>query len=237
MVIKETESTISNQTDLKELTRLEEYRKAKINGFERRVLLLVREQEVLRLKIPMNHTMLVAELNNLNNRLRDSSGSTFSIVPSSNDAIEELAALAELHNKMNSMLILTSLPKRHDARAPRKMAHDGDLPPHILNVNGSAKLPLGNGLAGKQLPGILVHTKVGDAKLTAAELAVNEVLLLDVTIDVAGSRQEDGEGLRFGLWVGGTVRSGLGFARVDVFTSHSGGGAAAVAHWRGPSER
>jgi len=51
--------------------------------------------------------VLVAELHDLHNRPSDSGSSALGVVTASDDPVEELAALAELHDEVNRIVVLT----------------------------------------------------------------------------------------------------------------------------------
>ncbi|GER37952.1 phenylalanine--tRNA ligase alpha subunit, partial [Striga asiatica] len=85
-------------------TWLEEDGQAEVNRLERRILLLVRKQKVLRLQIPMNHPLLVAELHHLNNRSHHPSRRPLCVVSPGNDPIKQLPTLTQLHHQMHGVL-------------------------------------------------------------------------------------------------------------------------------------
>jgi len=70
------------------------------------------------------------------------------------------------------------------------VAHDLNLSPDILDVDGGPQLLLGNGLAGKFLAALLVRAEVRDAELAPAQLAAQLVTGLDLT---ACGRLQNGE--------------------------------------------
>ena len=177
--------------------------------------------------------MLVAELHDLDDRPRDGGGGALGVVPAGDDPVEEFAALAELHDEVDGIVVLTGLAERHDARALRQVAHDGDLAAHVLDVHGCPELPLRDALTREQLARVAVDAEVRHAELAAPELAVHEVPVLDVLFRHAGKHRD--RGLLLGGGGGGATSAalavvGVGEARFDVLAGHSGRGSAAVAH-------
>lgn len=130
-------------------TWLEKYGQSEINGLQRRILLLVGKQEVLRLQVPVDHAVLVAELHDLDDGPGDRGGGPLRVMPPGDNPIEELAALAQLHHQMHGIVVLAGLSQADDARILRQVLHYRHLAPHIVDVHGGPELPLGNALAGK----------------------------------------------------------------------------------------
>ncbi|KAL5647820.1 hypothetical protein ACJX0J_042175, partial [Zea mays] len=77
--------------------RLEEDGETEVDGLERRVLLLIGEEEVLRLEVVVDDIVPMAELDDLDNGAGDIGGDALGVVPPRDGAVEELAALVELH--------------------------------------------------------------------------------------------------------------------------------------------
>jgi len=142
-----------------------------------------------------------SNLNDFDNGFGDSGGGAFGVVATRNDAIEELSTFAKLHNEMNGIVVLIGVLQRDDIGMLRQVAHDLNLPPDILDVDGGPELLLGNGLAGKFLAGLLVRAEVGDAELAPAQLAAQLVTGLDLA---ARGRLQNGELGAVG--VGGVVK-------------------------------
>jgi hypothetical protein len=67
---------------------------------ERRVLKLASEQEVLWLEVPVHDPVVVVELHDLSDGAADLGGGLLGVVAAGEDAVEELAALAELHDQV-----------------------------------------------------------------------------------------------------------------------------------------
>uniref|UniRef100_A0A804LJV8 Uncharacterized protein n=1 Tax=Zea mays TaxID=4577 RepID=A0A804LJV8_MAIZE len=123
--------------------------------------------------------MPMAELDDHDDGAGDIGGGALGVVPLRDDAVQELAALAELHDEVDGALVPARLPQGHDARALGQVAHDGHLPAHVLHVDGRPQLALGDGLAGEQLLGVPIHTQVCHPELPAVELPVQDVLVID----------------------------------------------------------
>lgn len=138
--------------ECKNLTWLEEYGQSKINSFKRRILLLIRKQEILRLQISMNDPMVMRELHHLQNRPGHGSSSSLRIMPSGNNPIEQLSSFAQFHRQVNCIIVLAGRLQANDARVQRQVLHNCHLTPHIVYVDRCPQLPLRDTLAGKQLP-------------------------------------------------------------------------------------
>lgn len=169
------------------------------------------------------------------------------VVALGDDPVEELAAGAQLHNKIDGVAVLEGADELHDVAVAGEVVHDLHLPPHILHVVAVDELPRGDGLAGVGLTGFSVGAEVGDAELAAAELAPEGVrgpnVLHRAAEDPADARERAGAG--DGWWWGGMRRIGWGGVRrigLDVDVSGGrrivavgcgigGGEAIAVAHF------
>jgi hypothetical protein len=68
----------------------------------RRVLLLIGEKEVLRLEVTVDDVVPMAEMDDLDDGASDIGGGALGVVPPRDDAVEELAALAELHDEVDA---------------------------------------------------------------------------------------------------------------------------------------
>ena len=93
-----------------------------------------------------------SHLHDLDDSACDQGGSAFGVVPPRHDAVEELPALAELHDEVHGIVVLVGVPERDDVGVLGEVAHDLHLPAHVLDVDGGAELLLGDGLAGQRLP-------------------------------------------------------------------------------------
>ncbi|BAS94457.1 Os05g0467150, partial [Oryza sativa Japonica Group] len=166
-------------------TRLEEDGEAEVDGLEWGILLLVGEEEVLGLEVPVDHAVAVAELHDLDDGARDRRRRALRVVAPGDDAVEQLPSLAQLHDEVHGAVVLARLPQRHDAGAPGQVPHDGHLPPHVLHVHGRPQLPLRDRLAREELPRAPVHAQVRHPELAAPQLPVQRVLLLDPAVHLA----------------------------------------------------
>jgi hypothetical protein len=63
----------------------------------------------------MDDAVLMAELDDLDDDAGDIGGGALGVVPLRDDAVEELAALVELHDEVDGALVLARLPQGHDA--------------------------------------------------------------------------------------------------------------------------
>lgn len=174
--------------------------------------------------------------------------SSLGIMTLGNDPIEELAAGAELHDEVDRVAVLVGALELDDVAVTGQMMHDLHLAPDVLHVIVVDELPSGDGFAGELLLGLFVSHEVGDAELTAAELAAEGVggpdVLHGLPEDPAGAgggggwrclwfgRGGSGRG---GIWrehlneaVGGAVGPGIGMGFA--------GGAAAAAHFESVKE-
>lgn len=115
-------------------TLFEENRETKIGGLDRGVFRLVKEKEVLWLEVPVNDSHGVASMDNLDNGSQERGCSSLGVVSFGNDAIEELAAGAELHDKMNRVLVLVGAFELDDVGLAGEVVHDLHFSPNVLNV-------------------------------------------------------------------------------------------------------
>jgi hypothetical protein len=157
------------------LTVLEEDGETEVRGLERGVLLVIEEQEVLGLEIPMEDPHGVAAVDDGDDLAAERGGGSLGVVALGYDAVEELPALAELHNKVDRVPVLVCSPELDDVAVAREVVHDLHLPAHVLNVVAVDELPRGDGLAGEALPGLRVRDEVGDPELAPPELAAESV--------------------------------------------------------------
>ncbi|URD87040.1 hypothetical protein MUK42_28253, partial [Musa troglodytarum] len=148
---------------------------AKIGGFERRILPLVQEEEVLGLEISVHHPHGVAAVDNVHDLPAQGGGRPLGVVPPGDDAVEELAALAQLHHQVHRPAILEGTPELDDVAVAGEVVHDLHLAADVLEVVPVRQLAGGDGLASEDLTGVPVRDEVGDAELAAAELATEGV--------------------------------------------------------------
>lgn len=112
----------------------EENRETKIGGLDRGIFRLVKEKEVLWLEVPVNDSHGMASMNNLDNGSQERGCCSLGVVSFGNDAIEELATGAELHNKMNRVLVLVGAFELDDVGLAGEVVHDLHFSPNVLNV-------------------------------------------------------------------------------------------------------
>lgn len=132
-------------------TLLEKDGEAEIGGFQWCILVLVEQQEILRLKITVDDTHGMASMHNLHNNPKQRRGGTFGVMTFSNNPIKQLTTSAKLHNKMNGLFILISSLELHDIRLSGQMVHYLYFSPDIFNILLIRELPFGNRLACKGL--------------------------------------------------------------------------------------
>lgn len=116
------------------ITWLIENRQAKIRGLKLGVLIGGVEEEILRLEITVHDSKRMASLDHTNNRLHQLSSLLLTVMALLHDAVEELAAAAQLHDQMHEHVVLEGALDPHDARVFGEMVHDLDLPPHVVAV-------------------------------------------------------------------------------------------------------
>jgi hypothetical protein len=87
------------------------------------------------------------------------------VVSPGEDAVEELPALAELHDEVDRVAVLVGAPELDDVAVSREVVHDLHLPADVLDVVAVDELPGGDGLAGEALPRLAVRDEVGDPEL------------------------------------------------------------------------
>jgi hypothetical protein len=93
------------------------------------------------------------------------------------DAVEQLAAVAELHDQVHGVGVLVGGPQAHERRVVGQRRHDGHLPAHVRDVHRRAQAPLGDGLARQSLPRGAVRGEPRDAELAPPQLPPEVVLV------------------------------------------------------------
>jgi hypothetical protein len=170
------------------LAGLEEDGEAEVDGLERRVVAPVLEQEVLGLEVPVHDAQRVARLHDADDDARDLGGLALGEVPPVDDAVEELAALAELHHDVDVERVLVGALDGDDALVAGEVVHDLDLAPHVVDVLGGEQLALGDGLAGEGGARGQLRAQVRGAELPLPELAPHRVEVAQRRGDVAQHR-------------------------------------------------
>ena len=175
------------------LTRLEEDGEPKIDGLKGEVVVLVSEQEVLGLEVPVHDPERVAGLDDPDDDPGELRGLALAVVPSLYDAVEELSPRAELHDDVHVELVLVGALDGDHAGVAGEVVHDLDLAPHVVHVLGREQLALGDGLAGVGRARGEVGGEVGGAELALAELAAQGVEVAEGRRVVAQHRRGRGE--------------------------------------------
>lgn len=85
---------------------------------------------------------MVANLHDFDNGSGDGGGGALGVVATRHDTVEELAALAELHDEVNGIVVLVRVLQRHNVRVFGQVPHDLHLPPHVLDIYRGSKLLL-----------------------------------------------------------------------------------------------
>jgi len=134
-------------------------------------------------------------LHDLDNGAGELGGGAFRVMLALEDAVEELATLAELHDEVHTFVVLARLAQaHHPARAGLRHApHDLHLAPHVVRVGPDApqEQPLPpERLACQSLPrgGVLAPSR--DAELAAPELRAEPIPSREVRVDGAGVTQD-----------------------------------------------
>ena len=78
------------------LTVLQEDGEAEVGGLERRVLLVIEKQKVLRLEIPVENPHGVAAVHDGDHLAAEHRGGSLGVVSPRDDAVEQLPTLAEI---------------------------------------------------------------------------------------------------------------------------------------------
>nr|CAB3451612.1 unnamed protein product [Digitaria exilis] len=166
------------------LAGLEEDGEAEVDGLERRRLLLLllpvvpaEQQEVLGLEVPVHHPQRVARLDDADDDPRDLRRLALREVAPLHDAVEELAALAQLHDDVDVERVLVGALDGDDAGVAGEVVHDLDLAPHVVHVLRGQQLALGDGLAGQRRARADLRAQVRGPELPLPQLATQRVEL------------------------------------------------------------
>ena len=84
-------------------------------------------------------------------------GGALGVVPPGDDAVEELPALAELHDEVDGVAVLVGAPELDDAAVAREVVHDLHLPADVVHVVPVREFACGDGLARVPPPRRLVR--------------------------------------------------------------------------------
>ena len=118
----------------------------------------------------MNRKDLAADLDDFDDGFDDGGGGALGVMAARDNAIEELAALAELHDEVNGAVVFEGVLERDDVGVFGQMAHDLHLPADILNINGGSQFLLGYRFARPLLLRLPVAAEIRDAELPSAQL-------------------------------------------------------------------
>ena len=156
----------------------------------------------------MDDAQVVAVRDGSHHRSEDGRRVLLGVVPPGDDAVEELAALAQLHDDVDVLAALVGVDELDDVQVIAEVVEDADLAAHVLDVLRAHQLSLRDRLARGLTLGHLVGDEVGGAELALAELLLG-----------LESRGAFGVGARAGA---GDDSSGLNF----IFGTHLGVGGA-----------
>lgn len=162
------------------ITWLEEHGEPEVRSFKRRGLLRTEKQEVLGLQVPVHDTHRVAVVHHGHDLPAEVGGGSLGVVALGYDAVEELAAGAELHDEIDGVAVLVRALELHYVAVSGQVVHDLDLPADVLHVVAVDELARGYGLAGELLLRLLVSHQVGHAELAPTQLAPEHVGRPDV---------------------------------------------------------
>lgn len=157
----------------------------------------------------MHDPMLMAHADDLGDGPGDGGRCALGVVSTGDDAVEELATLAELHDEVDVVGVLVGGVEADEVGVVGQGGHDLDLAADVLDVYGSAELALGDGLAGEGLSGLAVGAEERDAELAAAELSAEDILVAEA--GAVGEGDDVFEYAEVG-GVDGVFREGVGAA-------------------------
>ncbi|BAT16064.1 Os12g0169950 [Oryza sativa Japonica Group] len=159
------------------LTGLVEHGEPEIGGLERGVLGGAGEEEVLRLEVAVHDAERVAPFDDPDDGPDEQRGGALGVVALGDDAVEELAAGAELHDDVDEQRVLVGAPDADDVWVLGEVVHDLDLAPHVLVVLPAQQLPLGDGLARVLAAVGLPHAQVRGPELPLPQLLPDAVVV------------------------------------------------------------
>lgn len=107
-------------------------------------------------------------------------GGPLGVVALGDDPVEELPALAELHDEVDGVAVLVHVPELDDVAVAGEVVHDLDLAADVVGVVAAEELAGRDGLAGVAAARAEVGGEDGDAELAPAELAAEGVEGADV---------------------------------------------------------
>ena len=113
----------------------------------------------------MHDAERVASLHDPDNGLDELRRRALAVVSLGDDAVEELAASAELHDDVHEERVLVGAADADDVGVLGEVVHDLDLAVHVLVVLPAQQLALGDGLARVLGAVGLAHALVRGAEL------------------------------------------------------------------------
>jgi len=119
----------------------------------------------------------VASLHDPDNGLDELRCRALAVVSLGDDAVEELAAGAELHDDVHEERVLVGAADADDVGVLGEVVHDLDLAVHVLVVLPAQQLALGDGLARVLGAVGLAHALVRGAELSLPELLADAVVV------------------------------------------------------------
>jgi hypothetical protein len=136
----------------------------------------------------------VAAFDHANDRSDELRGGTLGVVALGDDAVEELAAGAELHDEVHEEGVLVGAADADDVGVLGEVVHDLDLAPHVLVVLPAQQLALGDGLARVLGAVGLAHALVRGAELPLPQLLPDAVVVAHVVRLVRQHRRRPAPG-------------------------------------------
>jgi hypothetical protein len=152
------------------ITFFDEDGEAEVDGLERRVVGGAGEQEVLGLEVAVHDPHEVADVDDGEDVAAHGGGLALGVAPLGGDAVEELAAGAELHDDVHVVAVLERALELRHVGLPAEVLQDGDLPAHVRDVGAPHQLALGHRLARVLLPRRALRAQVRGAELPAPQL-------------------------------------------------------------------
>ena len=125
----------------------------------------------------MHDAERVASLHDPDNGLDELRRRALAVVSLGDDAVEELAASAELHDDVHEERVLVGAADADDVGVLGEVVHDLDLAVHVLVVLPAQQLALGDGLARVLGAVGLAHALVCGAELPLPELLADAVVV------------------------------------------------------------
>lgn len=122
---------------------------AEVSGLKSSVVGGGIEEEVLGLEVTVEDAEGVTGLDDGDDGLGELGGLTLAVVALEDDAVEELAAVAELHDEVDGGGVLEGVADADDVWVLGEVVHDLNLAPDVVVVLGAEELALWDGLAGE----------------------------------------------------------------------------------------